>query len=39
MVGEIDVLPLDPSLFVAPLQYLLIGHVEDGAAMANPKGL
>ena len=39
MFREIDELALDPPLFVAPLLYLLVGHVADGAAVANPKGL
>ena len=39
VLREIDEPPLHPRLFVAPLQYLLVGHAADGPAVANPQGL
>ena len=39
VLREIDKLPLDPVLFVAPLEYLIVGHAKNGAAVANPQGL
>ena len=39
VLREIDELPLDPVLFVAPLQYLLVSHAKNGATVANPQGL
>ena len=39
VLREIDELPLDPVLFVAPLQYLLVSHAKNRATVANPQGL